>query len=121
MTAVAALGAGSAAVAPAAASAAVAPQPLLLVQVVPFATGHVLAAGKLSQPPTTAQCETKYHIACYQASQLQQAYDLAPLFSKGIEGKGETIVVVDAFVVDRLRPGRPLTRRWAWPTRRPSR
>ena len=97
MTAVAALGAGSAAVAPAAASAAVAPAAAAAVQVVPFATGHVLAAGKMSQPPTTAQCETKYHIACYQVSQLQKAYDLAPLFSKGIEGKGETIVVVDAF------------------------
>ena len=97
VTAVAALGAGSAAVVPAAAGAAVAPAAAAAVQVVPFAAGHILAAGKMTQPPTTAQCETKYHIACYQVSQLQTAYDLAPLFSKGIEGKGETIVIVDAF------------------------
>ena len=76
------------------ATAAVAAAP---VQVVPFATGHILAAGKMSQPPTTAQCETKFGIACYEPSQLQRAYNLAPLFAKGIEGRGETIVIVDAF------------------------
>ncbi|HEY6497240.1 MAG TPA: S53 family peptidase [Trebonia sp.] len=95
ITAVAALGVGSAAattavVAPAATAAAA-------VQVVPFATGHVLAAGSMSQPPTTAQCETKYGIACYQASQLEKAYNLSPLFDRGVEGQGETIVIVDAF------------------------
>jgi subtilase family serine protease len=67
------------------------------VRVVPFAAGHILAADNMSQPPTTAQCEKKYGVACYQVSQLQRAYDLAPLFAKGIEGKGETIVIVDAF------------------------
>ncbi len=70
------------------------------VQVVPFAAGHVIpmaGADKMSQPPTTAQCEAKYGIACYQAFQLQRAYDLAPLFARGIEGQGETIVIVDAF------------------------
>src|ERR1700684_3851463 len=54
------------------------------VQPVPFAAGHILVAGKMSQPPTTADCETDFGIACYQAFQLQQAYDLAPLFAKGI-------------------------------------
>jgi subtilase family serine protease len=95
MMAIAALGAGSAAVAPVAA-VAVAPV-AAAVQVIPFATGHIVAAGGMLQPPTTAECETDYGIACYQAFQLQRAYDLAPLFSKGIEGKGETIVIVDAF------------------------
>jgi subtilase family serine protease len=80
-----ALGSGS--VAPAAAA----------VQPVPFATGHILAAGKMAQPPTTADCEADFGIACYQPFQLQQAYNLAPLFSRGIEGQGETIVIVDAF------------------------
>lgn len=91
IAAIAAFGAGGAA-APAAVPAAAA-----AVQVVPFATGHVLAAGKMSQPPTTAQCETDFGIACYQAFQLQRAYNLAPLFAKGIEGQGQTIVIVDAF------------------------
>jgi subtilase family serine protease len=85
---VAAGGAGSAVVAPAAGAA---------VQVVPFATGHIIAAGKMAQPPTTTECEADFGIACYQVFQLQQAYDLAPLFSRGIEGQGETIVIVDAF------------------------
>ena len=95
MTAIAALGAVSAAVVPVV--AAVAPVTGAAVQVVPFATGHILAAGHMSQPPTTAQCQQDFGIACYQAFQLQRAYDLAPLFSKGIEGQGETIVIVDAF------------------------
>jgi len=68
------------------------------VQPVPFAAGHVIKlAGHMSQPPTTAQCEADFGIACYQPFQLQRAYDLAPLFSRGIEGQGETIVIVDAF------------------------
>jgi len=68
------------------------------VQPVPFAAGHVIhVAGKMSQPPTTAYCEANYGIACYQVSQLQRAYDLGPLFSKGLEGQGQTIVIVDAF------------------------
>jgi subtilase family serine protease len=51
----------------------------------------------MSQPPTTAECEADFSIACYQAFQLQRAYNLAPLFSRNIEGQGETIVIVDAF------------------------
>jgi subtilase family serine protease len=71
---------------------------LTAVQPVPFATGHLIrVAGHLSQPPTTAYCEATYGFACYQPFQLQRAYDLAPLFSRGIEGRGETIVIVDAF------------------------
>ena len=120
MASIAALGAGSAAVAPVAV-ASVAPAAAAAVQVVPFATGHILAAGHMSQPPTTAQCETNYGIACYQAFQLQRAYDLSPLFSKGIEGQGETIVIVDAFGSPSIASDlRPSTRRWACPTRPPS-
>ncbi len=94
VTAVAALGAGSVAVAPLAVAPAAAAG---AVHVVPFAEGHILAAGKMSQPPTTAECEADFGIACYQAFQLQRAYNLAPLFSRGIEGQGQTIVIVDAF------------------------
>jgi subtilase family serine protease len=48
-------------------------------------------------PPTTAVCRAMFHIACYQPFQLQKAYDLAPLFSRGIDGRGRTIVIVDSF------------------------
>ena len=48
-------------------------------------------------PPTTSYCETHYKIACYQPAQIQQAYNLGPLFSKGITGKGQTIVIVNSY------------------------
>jgi subtilase family serine protease len=95
VTAIAALAAASVAVAPA--SVASAGPGAAAVHVFPFATGHIVAAGGMKQAPTTAQCETDFGIACYQPFQLQRAYDLAPLFSRGIEGQGETIVIVDAF------------------------
>jgi len=34
---------------------------------------------------------------CYQASQIQQAYGYSGLFASGVDGKGKTIVIVDAF------------------------
>jgi subtilase family serine protease len=54
-------------------------------------------AGRVSGPPTTAQCEAQFQVACYDPSQIQDAYNLAPLFAKGVDGKGETIVIVDSF------------------------
>src|ERR1700691_5992751 len=95
IAAIAALGAGSAALAPVAAVGA--SGAAAAVQVVPFAAGHILAAGHMKQAPTTAECEADFGIACYQPFQLQKAYNLSPLFSRGIEGQGETIVIVDAF------------------------
>ncbi len=48
-------------------------------------------------PLSTAQCEKAYHLACYVPAQLQQAYDEKPLFDRGVDGRGQTIVIVDAF------------------------
>jgi subtilase family serine protease len=93
MAAAAALGA--ALVAPVSVAAAAAPA--AEVAPVPFAIGHYVVGGHMTQPPTTAQCEANYGIACYQAFQIQRAYNLAPLFARGIEGQGETIVIVDSF------------------------
>jgi subtilase family serine protease len=50
-----------------------------------------------SAPPTIAECEASYGVPCYGPPQLQAAYDMAPLYSAGHEGKGKTIVLVDAF------------------------
>ncbi|MFZ0001270.1 MAG: S53 family peptidase, partial [Trebonia sp.] len=36
-------------------------------------------------------------IACYQPGQLRKAYNLPPLYGKGITGTGQTIVIVDSF------------------------
>jgi subtilase family serine protease len=50
-----------------------------------------------AQQPTTAQCEQNFNVACYSASQIERAYGVRALFTNGIDGKGETIVLVDSF------------------------
>ncbi len=59
--------------------------------------GALHAGDATSQPPTTANCEAAFHIACYEPAQIQEAYDLLPLYAKGIDGAGATIVIVDSF------------------------
>ena len=49
------------------------------------------------QPPTTADCEASFQVACYQPPQIQQAYNLPVLYNQGVNGKGATIVIVDSF------------------------
>jgi subtilase family serine protease len=48
-------------------------------------------------PPTTADCEQQFQLACFSPTQIRQAYNLGPLYSRGIDGKGQTIVIVDPF------------------------
>ncbi|MBV9793093.1 MAG: S53 family peptidase [Actinobacteria bacterium] len=50
-----------------------------------------------SQPPTTAVCEASFSIACYEPSQIQAAYNLDPLYQRGVTGRGQTIAIVDSF------------------------
>src|ERR1700722_15041114 len=58
----------------------------------------VLHAGHAtSQPPTTADCETAFQVACYEPGQIQTAYNLPPLYQRGVTGRGRTIVIVDSF------------------------
>jgi subtilase family serine protease len=66
-----------------------------IVTIRPEAIHAVPAA--LPSPPTTAFCEQYYHIACYQAGQLQQGYNLPRLYRRGITGRGQTIIIVDSF------------------------
>jgi subtilase family serine protease len=54
-------------------------------------------AATTSGPPTTAECEAQYQVACYEPFQIQDAYNLAPLFSRGVDGKGQTIIIVDSY------------------------
>jgi subtilase family serine protease len=56
-----------------------------------------LAGASRAQPPTTADCEAAFVVACYQPMQIEQAYNLPTLYSKGITGKGTTIAIVDSF------------------------
>ena len=50
-----------------------------------------------ASPPTTADCEKAYKVACYQPAQIRQAYDLPAVYASGVTGKGTTIVIVDSF------------------------
>jgi subtilase family serine protease len=49
------------------------------------------------RPPTTAECEQSLQIACYNPAQIQRAYNLPALYSRGVTGKGVTIVIVDPY------------------------
>ena len=53
--------------------------------------------GAAAGPYTTAQCKRILRISCYSPTQVRQAYDLRPLYRRGITGRGQTIVVVDSF------------------------
>jgi subtilase family serine protease len=48
-------------------------------------------------PFTDSQCEAVFHVDCYLPTQVEAAYNLPALYSKGITGKGTTIVIVDAY------------------------
>jgi subtilase family serine protease len=90
----AALAAGSIAFVPAgAATAAGAGQ--TLPAPVPFAVRIGSMPG--ATPPTIAQCEASFGVPCYGPPQLHAAYDMTSLYTAGDEGKGKTIVLVDAF------------------------
>jgi subtilase family serine protease len=65
--------------------------------VVIISPGVMHARGPLGAPPSTAYCERHYKIACYQPAQLRRAYNLPPLLRRGIDGAGQTIVIVDSF------------------------
>jgi subtilase family serine protease len=77
-------------------SAVVGPLVAGTVRPIPFAPSGALGA-RLSSPPTTAECLADFGIHCYQPAQIQKAYDLAPLYSRGLNGAGKTIVIVDSF------------------------
>jgi subtilase family serine protease len=59
------------------------------------APGRGLAAA--SPPPTNAECRARFGVTCYSPRQLQRAYGLGPLYAKGYDGRGRTIVIVDPF------------------------
>ena len=50
-----------------------------------------------ASPPTTADCEKSYKVACFQPAQIRQAYSLPAVYASGVTGRGATIVIVDSF------------------------
>ena len=80
-----------------AAAPAVSQTAAVAAEVVQLHPTEVHVADALPAPPTTSYCEAHYQIACYQAGQVRTAYDLGPLAAKGIDGRGQTIVIVDSY------------------------
>lgn len=91
LTGAVAVAAGSFAFAPAIAPGVVSAGPAP----VPFAIP--IGSMATAKPPTIAQCKAKFGVPCYGPPQLHAAYDMASLYKAGDEGKGRTIVLVDAF------------------------
>jgi subtilase family serine protease len=83
------------------AAAAARPGPAAAAKVAASVTIHPNViqprAAAFAGPPTTAQCQAQFKIACYRPGQIQQAYGLPKLYAHGINGTGRTIVLVDAF------------------------
>ncbi|MEU6476290.1 S53 family peptidase [Streptomyces sp. NPDC047017] len=93
----AALAAAALATAPSAgATSAAAPAAVPRTKAVPAIAGHTLVHG-VAAPLPTEQCQAKWKIACYSPLQYRTAYDLNPLYRKGVTGKGRTIVIVDSY------------------------
>ena len=59
-------------------------------------TGVVSA--DISAPPTYAYCLANYEAACYSPQDLRTAYGLNGLIDAGIDGAGQTIVIIDSYV-----------------------
>jgi subtilase family serine protease len=73
------------------------PVPVPVVQPIPDSSGHNLLPSIEQQPIPTSQCEAEFNVVCYSPVQYRVAYDLNPLYRRGITGAGRTIVIVDAF------------------------
>jgi subtilase family serine protease len=87
--------AGTAGTAGSASSASRASDPGAIV--VHPAAGQVRGAFMAPVPFSDAQCEAVFRIDCFVPDQVEAAYNLPALYSRGTTGKGQTIVVVDAF------------------------
>ncbi len=48
-------------------------------------------------PPTDAYCRAHFNHPCYSPQEMQTAYGVSDMLSMGDNGKGQTIVIVDAF------------------------
>ena len=72
-----------------------------------LASGYALAAplirmkGVVSTdtgaPPTYAYCQANYDAACYSPQDIRTAYGLNGLIDAGIDGRGQTIVIIDSY------------------------
>ena len=59
--------------------------------------GVRLFPGKAGAPPTDAYCRATYQSPCYSPKEMQTAYGVSALLADGIDGAGQTILIVDAY------------------------
>jgi subtilase family serine protease len=64
---------------------------------VPALSGPITITKQLPAPVSTTDCQADFGISCYTPLQYRTAYDLNPLYGKGITGAGRTIVIVDSY------------------------
>jgi subtilase family serine protease len=88
--------AGLSLAAPAVTAAAPATAHVTTARPVP-AIGHPVLAKGLTAPTSTTDCQETLGISCYSPVQYRVAYNLNPLYKRGITGAGKTIVIVDSF------------------------
>jgi subtilase family serine protease len=58
---------------------------------------HHVARASGDGPPTDAECRAQYQSPCYSPQEIQTAYGVSALLADGIDGAGETILIVDSF------------------------
>ena len=55
-------------------------------------------------PPTEAQCfASAIHRRCFAPQAIQASYNLGPIYSRGFDGTGMTIAIVDSWGSDTIR------------------
>ena len=50
-----------------------------------------------TKPPTDAQCRQQFGSPCYSPQEIRRSYGIDGLLSRGFNGQGQTIVIVDSF------------------------
>jgi subtilase family serine protease len=83
---------GALAVPPARAAALPAPQPY-------YSDAQLISAS--GTPPSEAQCESVGR-RCFNPQSTHAAYRLAPLYAQGLNGRGQTIAIVDSYGSDTI-------------------
>ena len=91
---------GSATSATLALSAIAAPAPATSVAVHPTVAEYVQLNGS-TVPPTQAQCASVGR-RCFAPQAIQAAYNVGPLYRAGVDGRGQTIAIVDSYGSDTI-------------------
>jgi subtilase family serine protease len=66
-------------------------------QVAVYPDAIIFPHAPTAAPPTDSDCQSAENLDCYTPDDLRNAYDLPALYNRGATGKGQTIMIVDAF------------------------